>query len=226
MRAITIKLAVFLVAAVGFHSCYPDMDGTIEEYDIAITHYNNNHDFASLNTYYLPDTVVFVGEEDKILPIVDHLHDSHILGEIRRNFSAIGWTEINDTSQVADQADVTLFVSVLKTDVYSYVNYWYDYWYWYPWDWWYYSYDPYYYWYPGYSTGYYDYDYTAGTLLIEMLAVRDLDVDEGEEKTSITVPIVWTAAVNGILGGSATEINSRLTTQIDKAFEQSPYLRK
>ena len=226
MNKIIKLIAVAMVFSAFLSSCYPDLKGTVEEYDIAITHYKSDQDFSSLSTFYIPDTVVYVGEEDKVLPILEHKYDAQILGEVSSNLESIGWTQIEDTSLVAEQADVTLFVTVLKTDVYSYVTYWYDYWSWYSWDWWYYSYDPYYYWYPGYSTGYYDYEYTSGTLLIEMLAVNDLDVDSEEEKTTITIPIIWTAGINGVLGASDEDILNRLSVQLKRAFDQSPYLKK
>ena len=59
-----------------------------------------------------------------------------------------------------------------------------------------------------------------------MLAVNDLDVDSEEEKTTITIPIIWTAGINGVLGASDEDILNRLSVQLKRAFDQSPYLKK
>jgi len=222
------KLKLFFIGltALLVNGCYPGYDVTIEDLDLAITHYNSDQDFTALNTFYMYDTVVHIVGEDET---VDRTHDSHILSELRRNLVTNGWTEITDTTNNRDNIDVVVFASVLSTDVYSYYYYWYDYWYWYPWDWYYPYYDSYYYYYyyPGYYPGYASYSYSLGTIFCEMINITDFEAQPPEgDKVDVKVPIIWTGAINGIISGSDASINSRITKQMTQVFEQSPYLNK
>ncbi len=60
--------------------------------------------------------------------------------------------------------------------------------------------------------------HAAGTLLITMMdpSRPSLGFD--------TAPVLWVAGINGLLEGSTSNIGTRITTSIDQAFDQSPYL--
>lgn len=211
-------------------SCHPEYDATIEELDIAVTQYDEDQDFSQLQTFYLADSIIYINDEEaNSLISVDHAQEDHILSLVRQNFLNMGWTEVSGPTEGHINADVSIMLSVLETDINFYYYYWWDWWYWYPWDWWY----PWYtdsYWYPGYPVwpGYPSYPiqgYTVGTLFIDMLNMDDVEMpDEGD--SSFKVPMPWKGSVIGILAGSDSHIQDRLTTEIDQVFEQSPYLQK
>jgi len=223
------RLLVFLLpVSVMIYSCYPKYDATVEELDLAITKYDEEQDFGQLNSFFLYDTIIYINDEEQPSPMADHSHEDHILAQVRQNLTGLGWTEETDTTGGIN-ADVSIMISVLETDINYYYYYWWDYWYWYPWDWWY----PWYPGYPGYPIypGYPTYPgsgYTVGTIFIDMVNVDDIDIPEVgiPENPSFKIPIVWTGAVNGILAGSDKNIESRITTQIEQVFNQSTYLYK
>ncbi|WP_346855903.1 DUF4136 domain-containing protein [uncultured Draconibacterium sp.] len=225
------RLFLFLISVTAFlYSCHPEYDATIEELDLAITKYDQEQDFTKLQTFYMPDTIVYISDEDKIISAnVDHSHEDHILSEVRQNLIDKGWTEVMAPENGEIDADVSILISVLETDVSFYYYYWWDYWSWYSWDWWY----PWYPGYPGYPgfpvwPGYPTYPsggYTVGTVFIDMMNMDEVAMPASDD-ASIKLPIVWTGTVNGILAGSDANIQSRLTKEITQVFNQSPYLHK
>jgi hypothetical protein len=44
--------------------------------------------------------------------------------------------------------------------------------------------------------------------------------------TTKTIPVIWAGLINGATGGSSENVKSRISTGIDKCFDQSPYLLK
>lgn len=221
------KLFLFVIPiTIMFASCYPTFDATIEELDIAMTKFDSTQNFDELTTFFLYDTIIYITDEDNSEDI-DHTQEDHILTEVRQNLLDIGWTEVEKPAAgVEIDADVTILISALATDITSYYYYWWDYWYWYPWNYWYPGYPGYpgYPWYPTYPS----YSYTVGTVIIDMVNMDEVIEPEpaNEENPSFKFPMVWTGAINGILSGSDENVAKRLTTQIDQLFGQSTYLIK
>lgn len=201
-------------------SCFPEYDATVEEMDLAISRVSDDQSFEDYHTFYLYDTVVYVVEDDKDLEDIDRTHDAQIISETRRHLLDLGWTEVTDTTNLKDDADVAIMLSALAVDVYYYYTYWWDYWYW--WDW--------YYWYPGYPIypiypSYPSYGYSVGTVMIDMLDLKNFESAQKDvEKPKVDV--IWSGAVNGILVGSDANISQRLTRQMNQVFTQSSYLQK
>ena len=204
-------ICIMIVICLVFISCYPDNAFDIEEFDTAITFYDESIDFSSFSTYALPDSVVEIGERNLALT---GQFDSDILSRIRSNMAELGYTEVDQG------ADVILLVSKTSStnvDAYTFFPIWWDYWGWYP-AW------------PGYGgigPGWYPYypwagtvvfSYTTGTVFIDML---DPGKISGEQ-----IPSVWSGAINGLIEGNNTQIERRIEAQIDQLFEQSPYLQQ
>jgi hypothetical protein len=63
--------------------------------------------------------------------------------------------------------------------------------------------------------------YDTGTLFVDMVDPKS-PFEDGED---LVIPVYWTAAMNGLLGGSAASVASRLNTNINQAFDQSSYLQ-
>ncbi len=198
-------LAAFVLGiglALILSACAPDSGfNTVADYDVVVTLYDESFNFTTVETYFLPDTIIHLGEEGD--DNLSRIYDDFILNLVRENIEALGYVEAD--TNVTDP-DVYFLIDASSTDYVGW-SYWYDYWYWYPG--WGGSY-PYYPpggWYPSYT-------FTTGSMFIRMFYEEDVDSDR----------IVWTAALNGLLGDTSTGLTSRLTNNINQAFDQSPYL--
>lgn len=193
--------------------CYPEGPEYVEDYDIVITHHNDKYDFGSKTTYSIPDRIVKItgtqepGDDPVFIP--DNVADQ-ILARITSNMDALGFEKV-DLSADANP-DLVLVPAALES-VFTY--YFYDYWQWY-WG----GYYPGWGWsnfYPGWWTPpVYVESLSTGTLLM-------LLVDPHEVSASGNPVAQWSGLLNGIL--SSTFNSTRVNNLIDKAFNQSPYLK-
>jgi hypothetical protein len=190
-------------------TCYPDGPDIAEEMDIVLSYHNPDYAFGTKTTYAMPDKIVKItgdiveGEDPTFLPDASA---NAILSRIEQNMTELGYEKVN----VTDNPDLLLLPASWETTT---ISYWYDYWYW----WW----GGYY---PGWGWGgYYPYyppvyvtSYTTGTLMMNLMDRTTLGAN-GD-------PIIqWSGAINGIL--TYTYNANRINTAIDKAFDQSPYLK-
>ena len=191
---------LFLSASViVLQSCYPYDDLTPEDTDVVVTFYDNGTNFTNLVTYAIPDTIYTFNSSGDIVPSEDISSSSanQILTSLNNNLQESGFTP-----QQGNQADADVHVFALVTSSTwvsggCYGGYW-SYWY------------PYYGWcYPV------AYTYTTGSLFVVMLN----PAKTGDSQA------VWFAGVNGILSSTNASIASRINSDIDQAFNQSPYLR-
>jgi hypothetical protein len=195
---------------IGLTACYPgrSVDNNTEFASVT-TLKDKEATFANVKTYALPDTVLYVPktEDGKEVPAATQ---AAVLQTLRTNLNALGWTEVANARTTPANVYVVAAITT-ETNVYwGYV--WWGYWGWYPYwpvGWgassnWYY---------PGY---WYPYSYSTGTLMVGM-------VDGAAPAAEERVPLIWTAAVNGVLADASTNL-AIATAGIDQAFEQSPYL--
>jgi len=212
----TVKKIHFLalaLAAVAFGACQkePSISGLQKDY-LVYTAYDNDTDFSALETYYLPDSILLIGNSDK----TEYWKDAdalEIVGTVAAKMDAMGYTRLDEKQD----ADVGLQLSYVQKVTY-FVGYDYPYW------WWYYPY----YWTPGYWGDWIGwhypyrvyYGYTAGTLLMEMLDLKT----EGD--SSKKLPVIWDSFIGGLRTSSQKINQQRTLTAVEQAFEQSPYLEK
>jgi hypothetical protein len=191
--------------------CYPQENGYVNEYDLVATNYDKEFNFSANKTYALPDSIVLVSEQTLSgEPVfVEDATATLILNQIRTNLNNYGWTETDSLN-----AAIILLPSAFKnTNVY----YYYD---WSYWGWYYPGY------YPGYGWGYpgYGYPYPVATSYQTGTLFMQMTYKAGIEASS--VPVVWTGVINGLLNtGSSSSVSSRITSTINQAFTQSPYLK-
>lgn len=201
-------LLIFLIptSVILIEGCYPNNDISIEDSDIVYTIYNDSVNFGSLNTYFMPDTV---------LPIIDpddpedyeNPYQSLMLNTVASNMSAYGYTRVVATT--GDTPDVAVVLSVVTTTTvnagwyYPYWGYGWGYWGWY---------------YPYYPPVPYYTSYSTGTLVINMFN-RKIDGND-----TITTEY-WSAASNGILESSTSDMQNRIEAMINQAFKQSPQIK-
>jgi len=198
---------------VSLGSCYPDGAEFVDELDIAATNFDETFDFSSVRTYYMPDSIVRItDEDDPNPPDLSPDEDQILLDRIATNFQNIGYTRLDEASQA--QADVVILVNAVTTQT---VVIWWDYWGWWP-GWGYYP--------PGYGPGwgwgypwggYSGYSYTTGSLIVQL-------VDPANPEPGDLIPVEWSGVVNGLAQGSNQYIISRGVAGIDQLFAQSPYL--
>ena len=198
------------IAVLAMWGCYPG-SVTVSELDTVLTLFDDEEDFQRFTTFHLADTIVVIGDDDNE---VDHKYDDDILNEVRQNMLDLGYEERDQI----EGTDVVLLVEYSRSDLLVGWNpcpgCWCGYWCWYPgWPW--YGYNPYYPW------GGVVYSYPVGTVFITMF-----DNTGEEPPMDMVAPAPWTAAFNGLIQGSDSQILQRIERAIDQAFDQSPYLEQ
>jgi hypothetical protein len=199
-------------AALGLTACHPGTYEDVTETDLVATGYDKTADFGNYSTYAMPDSVVDISELAQGQPKAEDgiENEELILDAIATNLSERGYVRVEPDAN-PDLA-VVAFAYVSTT-----VGIWYPY----PWDpywgWWPCCYPPGWGWYPPYYGGSYSYD--TGTLVIGMAKTDLTGAPEGK------IPVIWTAALNGILSSSTSQTGRRIQNGIDQAFVQSPYLK-
>jgi hypothetical protein len=194
-----------ILFSVIFSSCYTDygLDSSTN-YDVVITKYQPDFNFTSVGKYYLVPTVQKVGGTTT----TDY--DSQILSTTKANLDALGWAQITDSTTAIGTPNCMYVSTGITTVTTTDVSCGYD-----PWGYyggWYY---------PDYYCGY-SYTYTTGTVMV--LMAPQADIANGG-----TVGVVWGGVVNGLTqssgGSTGGTVNQRITTTLNQAFTQSPYLK-
>ncbi|MDC1105604.1 DUF4136 domain-containing protein [Prolixibacteraceae bacterium] len=215
-RGLYLNFLALIVTIFAFIGCENRGPEYISDYDVVYTNYDTGKQFSEVQTYQLPDTVIYlVPKEDQ--EDIDHKYDEFLLTAIKENLDALGWQQIPKDQEGTVDADLFITVSALRT---TWINqYWYEDW----WFWWgnYSGFYPGWGWgsgyYPWYGFPVYYTTYDTGTVFIEMLDPTKNTEEEGQ------ISSVWVGVVNGLLEGS--NIKGRIESNIDQAFTQSPYLK-
>jgi hypothetical protein len=208
----------FLKSAVIFSlsliiGCAPDLPEDVTTLDVVYTNFNPTFDFSQGSTFAIPDNVVITSETPiqpgQQPPFIDFVAGRSILGAIRSNMLARGFTQVSQF----DNPDYVLLPTVPESNalLFSY-NWWF-------WDWW----------YPNLGAGlgwiYPEYQplvvssVSTGSLLVQMVNMKNVSAT-GE------LEVDWVVIVNGALTGSQTSNTDRAVLGINQAFIQSPYIQK
>lgn len=182
--------------------CYPSHGLSVEDYDTVITGYVPSTSFSAYRTYWMPDTILV--DEDSRLELADEVkkYGPLILKTVAANMDALGYRRITDT--LTQKPDVEVYCGMAYGSFEAYYSYWYPYWGWgYPY------YPPY------YGGGYGSTTINVGAIMIDM-------VDENAQIAGKKGGIVWGSTISGVAGGGVS--NSYLSSKINQAFIQSPYL--
>jgi Domain of unknown function (DUF4136) len=204
MKRMLSKIMLTAVTGVFLLGCYPAGPEYVEDLDVVYSTYSETYDFKAQNTYAMPDKIVVDVKIDNGDTTYVYMKDKFakpILDAIDANMASLGWTKKN----ISEVPDVLVTPAAWTSTTYFY-SYWYDWWYggyyggWYGW------------YYPPYYTVS---SYTTGTVVITI-------ADPNEETPTGRNETKWLSAINGLYTG-AYDVN-RVTTYIDQAFDQSPYL--
>ena len=179
---------------------------------LVYTNYDKEANFSAFSTYYLPDSILVIGDRKDAEYWKDE-SAQEILSAYATNMNNRGYVRTNDR----ESADLGLQVSYVKSTYYftdygrpewwwNYPGYW-DAPYWGNWGGWYYPYVI-------------TYSYSTGSFITELL---NLEAPQGQSKK---LPVLWTSYMSGLLSGS-TAVNVKLAIQgVDQAFAQSTYLNR
>jgi hypothetical protein len=200
-------------------SCAPDTGfNTIADYDTVVTLYDPNADFAGETTYVtyaMADSVKYLKDPDDTSTIEpDRELEELILDTIANNMDNYGYTRVTEPDP-ENPPDLYIPVAVTTT---KWTGAYYP---WYPPGWWY----P---WYPGWGPGWgywpgyppVIYSYSTGTIFFDLWDMKNAD-DESQ-----TIPVIWSATINGLLSSDRAAGETRIVNSIDQAFKQSWYLNK
>lgn len=208
---------VLLGLALALAACYPGEVTSISEFDTVTTLFDGGADWGSFQTYAMPDTIIHIVEEDGDTLPISRGYDQDILNLVRQRIEDYGYQIEPDPE--TNPPDVVFLVTAAASE--NWVGWisnpcggwwgWWPGWGWYPPGWGGCWYPP--------SGGVAKYD--TGTLFVDMVDPKS-PFEDGED---LVIPVYWTAAMNGLLGGSAASVASRLNTNINQAFDQSSYLQ-
>jgi hypothetical protein len=183
-------------------ACHPGQVENLEETDVVLTRLAPTARFDTMTTYAMPDTVYEILEDEDDDPEWNHALDDDVLAAIRSHMADRGFSPVD--FEGADDRDVVLLVFGITAQNWVY-SAWYP---WYPgWGGWY----P---WYPPYVTAY---EFTSGTLTVQMI--------EPAAAAEDTVDVWWLGGANGAASSTAAVNRERLVRGVDQMFAQSPYLR-
>ena len=196
LRKGLIFLMFLSAATIVLQSCYPYDDQSPANSDVVATFYDEGTNFANLVNYAISDTIYKFGTGSDNLVPNDDISSANANAILNSIKSNLAnYGFVDKTSTPAD-ADVFVAAIVTSSTWVSGGCYggYWSYWY------------PYYGWcYPV------TYTYTTGTIIILMA-----------EKQTNSTKGVWIAGCNGVVSGTVT--TSRINSDINQAFQQSPYL--
>jgi len=206
----------FVAAAVAtpmiFGACTPGNEITASESDIVLTLYDNEYNFAALNTFTMRlDSVMHLTDDGTDDSNLSRDNDVEILALIQGNFEDRGYTWVDPATIVdGSEVDFVVLVAATTTSFYNIYSTW-------PcWGWSWYCGGG---WGAGWPSTGVSYAYSTGTLITLMT-----DPDESPDPQDF-VPTKWQGAINGVLNDTASNVQSRLQRDIDQMFTQSPYLK-
>ncbi len=195
-----------VLGALVLAACYPGEITSIQQLDVAVTHWDTTYTWAKPDTTVgLYDSIVIVGDTtgDTLATVLD----STIRARVKAGFEGYGYTTrlvpTSADSTWVDSADYLVTLSVLRTTNVS-VSY-------NPWNPWY----PCYYCWPPPRVD----TWESGTLFIDMWN------DIPDTANNASPPVVWEGIVNGPLSSNVAVNVERLDGLIRQVFDQSPYLQ-
>ncbi len=207
-KILFISAAVLLLAACHKEPYPQDSDN---EY-LVYTSPGKDVNFKNYKTFDIADSLLIIGEKDK--PVYSQSQSALALIQAYRiNMEKAGfiYTPSNPDADLGVQ-----LTYVIKTE--RYVKYYDDPYWWldYP------GYWPAGYW--GSWTGYYYprpvvYTYTSNALLADIVNLT------GEQEEGKPLEVLWTSYIGGPASSSLQQDVQRLTSAVDQAFAQSPYLK-
>lgn len=204
-----LHFAALLLLVLGSCRKYPNTEELTGK-PIVVTNHDSKVKFTDYKKYYMPTTVALIGDDPKDTILPANLADP-LLKAIADNMESRGFVRVL-TYTGADLGINSVAIKITTT-VTSYPP---SYWWGYPgYGGCYYGYCGYYPYYPYYG---YSYEYSTGSVLVQMADLKN--VDNAGHKLNM----VWTNFNAGVLGSQTQNISGGVNA-IHQAFLQSPYLK-
>lgn len=205
------KLIPLLMLVVAFAACEKDPDmGKLDNKYLVYTNYDTKADFKAFQTYYMPDSILIIGDKKEATYWKDD-NAQEILKAYADNMNSRGYLRVDKRNEASLGLQVSYIESTYYFRDYGAPEWWWNYpgyWdapYWGNWGGWYYPYAV-------------TYTYSTGAFITEML---NLQAAQGDKQK---LPILWTSYMSGLLSGS-NKVNTRLAVEgVGQAFNQSAYL--
>ena len=119
------KLIPLLLAVFAFTACEKDADtDKLDNKFVVYTNYDKSADFKQFSTYYVPDSILIIGDKDK----QEYWKDANaqrIIDTYVFNMDNRGYTRVTER----DEADLGLQISYVK-NTYVFTDYGYPEWWW------------------------------------------------------------------------------------------------
>lgn len=199
-----------LIATLG---CAPGLPEDVTTLDVVYTNFNPDFNFSTGTTFAIPDNVVITSDnppqQGQQPPFIDFVAGRSILGAIRTNMRARGYTQVSQF----DNPDFILLPSVPEnnSNLFNY-NWWF-------WDWWIPNLGTGLGWlYPGFQPAVLS-SVSTRSLMIQMVNMRSVS-------TSQKLEVEWLVIVNGAFTGSQSSNADRAVAGVNQAFIQSPFIQK
>jgi Domain of unknown function (DUF4136) len=212
--------SIGLGALLGVGSC-SDTTGTNLIFSTSVglvtTFRDSTFNFASLQTFAMPDTIVHLFPLTGSPVSVSRMFDQAALNQVRQNLLNRGYTQV--ANPAATRPDFVVLVGATATDDYNaWAGYsWFSFWGFYS-GWRFFT--------PGFTTAWgitYPWfpmigttSYGRGTLIVDLIPTSSINT------TQQTITSAWAGVATGELNGSITQ--SAITRAIDQMFALSPYL--
>lgn len=212
------QIVFVVLALMAFIACEkdPDLEKVQDDY-MVYTQYNKGVAFSDFKTFYAPDSILRIGNEQNQTYLTNTSAQTMIQAYVT-NLENRGFKRVAQK----DSADFGVQLSYIENT--QYVMDWWggDY----PWI----AY-PYYwspsYWGPSYGDWFYPYpitySFSTGTLMGELLELTPAGKQGTAGSTNITV--MWSSLISGFIYGSGNMNVNKVVASIDQAFVQSPYLK-
>ncbi|MCG8310934.1 MAG: DUF4136 domain-containing protein [Cytophagales bacterium] len=202
----TLAVACLLLAG-----CYPKGPEFYSDLDLTVTDYDPDYNFGDQKKYWMADTVEYITNiEDSE---IDEEDVKKLLEEVASNFTARDYTRVNVSNP--DDAEFVVTVSVIASRNTGigwipgppcYPGWWGC------WGGW----------YPPYWGGYYTFNYTTGSVIINWYDPQTPPIPTDGQDLQ---PVHWVSTFNGLVSSSRENNASRIEFSINQAFKQSPYIQ-
>jgi len=178
--------------------------------DMVYTEYMEGTNFADYKTYFIPDSMVFdddgditADEKEMLQRTYETVSAQLVINMNKRNY-------VQKMTEVGTDLAFSISIITQTTYVFGYGGWWgYPGWGYPGWG------------YPGYYYPWYQYlgSYEDGAVIADMIDMVNADT------TSTTIDMPWSFLIGGLLSSTPSANTERLTSYIDVAFEQSPYIK-